>query len=387
MKSTRTTADNGFRLRVDKVIDSAIAGQRIVGAVVLAADDGVVIYRRAAGFIDREAGLVMPADAIFRLSSLTKTFVAVTALALADSGRLDLDHPITRWLPDFRPKLADGRVPEITVRHLLCHTAGLSYRFLEPVEGPYAKAGVSDGLDQPGLNFVENLRRIQSVPLSYVPGSGWAYSVATDILGGVVAQSHGGPLGDAVEKYVTGPLGLSDTGFTVKDIGRLAVAYADEQPQPVRMHDFHVVPFAADRELRFSPNRIFNVNSFQSGGIGMAGTAQDFLTLLEALRRGGVPLLKPETVRAALDNQVGDLRTDPNDVGWGFGFLSAVLVDPDRASVPYGPGTWRWGGVYGHSWFVDPSIGLSAVTLTNTPVEGCFGAFPNEIRDAFYVMR
>jgi CubicO group peptidase (beta-lactamase class C family) len=384
MRSSRTTADSGFSLRVDSVIDGAIAEQRIVGAVVLAAEDGVVVYRRAAGFIDREAGVVMPSDAIFRLSSLTKPFVAVAALALADSGRLDLDHPVTRWLPDFQPRLADGSVPEITVRHLLCHTAGLSYRFGEPVEGPYATAGVSDGLDQPGLGFAENLRRIQTVPLSYVPGAGWAYSVATDILGGIVAQAHGRPLGEAVEKYVASPLGLRDTGFAVKDAARLAVAYADERPAPIRMREFHVVSFAPDRELRFAPARIFDGNSFQSGGIGMAGTAEDFLALLEALRKGGGPLLKPDTVRVALANQVGNLRTDPKDVGWGFGFLSAVLVDPDSAAVPYGQGTWRWGGVYGHSWFVDPSIGLSVVVLTNTPVEGCFGLFPNDVRDAFY---
>ena len=187
MPPEKMTVDRGICRKVDAVVDRALAERRIVGAVVLASQDGKPVYRRAAGFIDRETARPMPADAIFRFSSLTKPIVAVAALALIDAGRAALDQPTTDWLPDFRPRLPDGSIPVITIGHLLTHTAGLSYGFQEPRGAQrYLAAGVSDGLDQPGLDLAENLRRVTTVPLSFSPGAGWAYSVATDVLGDIV---------------------------------------------------------------------------------------------------------------------------------------------------------------------------------------------------------
>jgi CubicO group peptidase (beta-lactamase class C family) len=372
--------------RVDRAVAGAIGENRIVGAVVLVAKDGRIVCENAAGFNDREAGTSMTRDAIFRLASLTKPVVAATALAQSDLGLYDLDTPVTRFLPTFRPKLADGSEPVVTVRHLLTHTAGLRYRFGDEPGGDYHRADVSDGLDQPGLPLEENLGRIASVPLAFAPGSAWLYSLAIDVLGGMVAKAHGGTLAGAVEAHVTGPLAMRDTGFAVTDLKRLAVAYADASPEPVRMADTHSVPIAGtDRVLVFHPDRILHPGSYQSGGGGMAGTADDFLNLLEALRTGGAPILRPETVALASRNQIGNLpREEPGDIGWRFGFLSAVLADPKAAAVPHAPGTLQWGGVYGHTWFIDPGAGLSAVILSNTAIEGCLGKFPGEVRDAIY---
>ena len=112
----------------------------------------------------------MPEDAIFRLASFTKPIVAATALALIERGKLGLDDPVTRWLPDFRPKLPDGSAPEISLRHLLTHTSGLRYGTLRP-DDPYFIARVSGGLDEPSLSLEENLARIASVPLAFAPGN------------------------------------------------------------------------------------------------------------------------------------------------------------------------------------------------------------------------
>src|SRR5690242_9833095 len=136
--------------RLDAVIEQALADKRVVGTVVLVARDGKVIYHRAAGEADREAHTPLREDAVFRLASMSKPLVSAAALALVDQGKLGLEDPVTRWLPDFRPRLADGREAVITVRQLLTHTAGLSYGFFEPEDGPYHRAGVSDGLDAPG---------------------------------------------------------------------------------------------------------------------------------------------------------------------------------------------------------------------------------------------
>jgi CubicO group peptidase (beta-lactamase class C family) len=134
---------------LDAAIDDAVRGGHIIGATVIAAKDGAVVYQRAAGYADREVGRPMAEDEICRLASMTKAIVCVAALSLIDRGRLHLEDPVTRWLPYFRPKLADGREPVITMRHLVTHTAGLTYGFLEPRDGPYHRLGVSDGWMHP----------------------------------------------------------------------------------------------------------------------------------------------------------------------------------------------------------------------------------------------
>src|SRR5581483_5494054 len=258
----------------------------------------------------------------------------------------------------------------IEIRHLLTHTAGLTYALFQPAGGSYEKAGVSDGLDQPGLSMNDELERLASVPLVFPPGKAWGYSLAYDVLGEVIARATNATLPDVVAKLVTGPLGMRDTAFAVTDPARLAVPYVGGAP-PRRMTDPDIVPFVPGTAgIRFSPSRIFHPRSFASGGAGMAGTAYDFAKLLNALRSDGAPILDPATVRQMRSNQIGQLRitTEPNP-GWGFGFGGAVLIDSRLASTPQAAGTWKWGGVYGHHWYVDPVHRLAVVAMTNTALE------------------
>eukprot|EP01035_Chromulina_nebulosa_P012774 gene12774-17020_t len=201
-----TALDRSFGGRVDQVVDGAIAEGRIVGAVILVAQHGEVLYSRAAGLADREANKPMAKDAIFRLASVTKPVVATAALALVEASVIRLDDPVTKFIAEFRPKLQDGSEPGITIRQLLTHTGGLSYGFRQAVDGPYHRANISDGLDQPGLSMAENLSRIASVPLSYAPGTGWGYSVAMDVLGEAMARATGASLPELVDRLVVQPL-------------------------------------------------------------------------------------------------------------------------------------------------------------------------------------
>jgi CubicO group peptidase (beta-lactamase class C family) len=159
--------------RLDGVVNRAIDEHRIVGTVVLVAKDGNIVYHRAAGFSDREAQQPMTEAAIFRLASMTKPIVSATVLALVQQGRLTLDDPVTKWLPEFRPKMANGRTPLITIRQLLTHTAGLSYH-------PSSHSGRSGDkpidIDEPGLPMEERLRRIGRLELLFQPGTQWSYS-------------------------------------------------------------------------------------------------------------------------------------------------------------------------------------------------------------------
>src|SRR5947207_3959985 len=140
-----TLAVAGTTTAIESAIDRALAENRIVGAVVLVAQDGEIVCRRVAGLADRERGLPMRENAVFRLASLTKPLVTAAALRMVELGKIALVDPVTRYLPEFRPALPNGDVPTITLRHLLTHTAGLSYGFMQPPDGCYHRAGVSDG--------------------------------------------------------------------------------------------------------------------------------------------------------------------------------------------------------------------------------------------------
>ncbi|MCU1790240.1 class A beta-lactamase-related serine hydrolase [Pectobacterium polaris] len=371
--------------RIQAVVQQALDDGRLVGAVVLVACNGELIHQQAAGWADRESARPMALDAIFRLASVSKPIVSVAALVLVAQGRLDLDENITRWMPTFQLRLADGSPARVTARQLLSHTAGLGYRFFEPhADGPYAGAGVSDGMDASGISLNENLRRIASVPLQYVSGEAWGYSLATDVLGALIERIYGTSLNEAVRQLVTDPLGMHDTDFVVRDPSRLTTAYVNDTPRPHRLTEGETVsPFEGAIGIAYSPARIFDPQAFPSGGAGMAGTAWDLLRLLEALRKGdGVPL--PD----ALIEEMGRDQTQglelPNAPGCGFGLGFSVLRNPLLAESPESSGTWRWGGAYGHSWFVDRTQGLSVVAFTNTMYEGMSGHFVTDLRDAVY---
>ncbi len=379
---TMATEQSPLATRLDAAIDRALADQRIVGAVILVAQDGKLIYQRAAGMADREAATPMREDAIFRLASVTKPIVTTAALRLVEQGRLKLNDPVTRWLPNFRPHTADGATPKITIHQLLTHTAGLTYDFMEPAGNPYQRLGVSTGLDQPGVSLNENLRRIAAAPLSYQPGSQWRYSMSIDVLGAVVARASGQSLPKAVHQLVTSPLGMRDTVFTVTDKQRLTTPYGDGQPVPQRMAVEQTVKFHG-APITFVPGRLFDPRAYPSGGAGMTGTAADVLKLLETLRNEGGSLLKPNTIKQMFQAHVGP-QAQTQGPGWGFGYGGAILVDPVAATSPQSAGTMQWGGAYGHNWFIDPAQRLTVVALTNTTFEGMAGRFTTDIRDAIY---
>lgn len=370
--------------RIDDAIDRALRERRLVGAVVLVGQDGEPVYRRAAGLADREAGIPMAQDALFRLASVSKPIVSTAAMVLVGQGRLGIDDPVDRWLPDFRPTLPDGGPARITVRQLLTHTAGLGYRFLEAgAAGPYARAGVSDGMDRGTLTLAENLRRIANVPLLFPPGSAWGYSLATDVLGAVIEKASGLSLAQAIARWVTDPLQMTATGFVDDPERPLAKPYKDAPgaPQPIADHD----SLWLDSGLaHLSARRAYRPEPWASGGAGLLGTADDYLRLLECLRQGGAPLLEPASTAALLGNALGELPMVSRGPGWGFGLGPAVLTDPVAAQQVQGRGTWGWCGLYGCHYWVDPQAGLSLVVMTNTAVAGAWGALADGIVSAVY---
>ncbi len=326
--------------RIQNVIQQALETHRLVGSVVLVAHHGALIYQQAAGCADREHTQPMALDTIFRLASVSKPIVSTAALVLVAQGKFGLDDDISRWLPEFQPRLPDGSATPITVRQLLSHTAGLGYRFFEAdANSPYVQAGVSDGMDASGITLDENLRRLASVPLLYAPGSTWGYSLATDVLWALIARVQGSSLDKAVRELVTGPLGMMDTGFVVDDPLRVATAYVNDTTQPHQLAEGEIVSaFEGAVGITYSPARIFDAEAFPSGGAGMAGTARDLLYLLETLRQGGGALLPDALIEEMGRDQTCGLELH-NAPGFGFGLGFSVLRDPQLADSPESPGT------------------------------------------------
>ncbi len=360
--------------------------QRLVGAVVLVREHGALRHASATGLADRESATPMQRDQLFRLASVSKPLLSTVILGLVAEGVLDLDAPVQRWLRDFRPALADGSTPAISLRQLLSHSSGLGYRFLEAdAKGPYARAGVSDGMDANPLSLADNVRRIAQAPLLFAPGSQWLYSLGVDVAGAVAEAATGESLQAMFERLLAAPLGLRDTAFATHDAARLATPYVTDTPQPHRLREGEVVaPFEGTVGIEYSLARATDASRFPSAGAGLVGSADEVMAVLEALRdvqRSG--LLPPALAAEMASPQVGE-QGPPEPAGWGFGLGFAVLRDAAASGTPQSAGTWRWGGAYGHSWFVDPARGLSVVALTNTLYEGMDGAFVDELRDAVY---
>lgn len=360
--------------------------QRLVGAVVLVREHGALRHASATGLADRESATPMQRDQLFRLASVSKPLLSTVILGLVAEGVLDLDAPVQRWLRDFRPALADGSTPAISLRQLLSHSSGLGYRFLEAdAKGPYARAGVSDGMDANPLSLADNVRRIAQAPLLFVPGSQWLYSLGVDVAGAVAEAATGESLQALFERLLAAPLGLRDTAFAARNAARLATPYVSDTPQPHRLREGEVVaPFEGTVGIEYSLARAADASRFPSAGAGLVGSADEVMAVLEALRdvqRSG--LLPPALAAEMASPQVGE-QGPPEPAGWGFGLGFAVLRDAAASGTPQNAGTWRWGGAYGHSWFVDPARGLSVVALTNTLYEGMDGAFVDELRDAVY---
>ncbi len=360
--------------------------QRLVGAVVLVREHGALRHASATGLADRESATPMQRDQLFRLASVSKPLLSTVILGLVAEGVLDLDAPVQRWLRDFRPALADGSTPAISLRQLLSHSSGLGYRFLEAdAKGPYARAGVSDGMDANPLSLADNVRRIAQAPLLFAPGSQWLYSLGVEVAGAVAEAATGESLQALFERLLAAPLGLRDTAFAARNAARLATPYVSDTPQPHRLREGEVVaPFEGTVGIEYSLARATDASRFPSAGAGLVGSADEVMAVLEALRdvqRSG--LLPPALAAEMASPQVGE-QGPPEPAGWGFGLGFAVLRDAAASGTPQNVGTWRWGGAYGHSWFVDPARGLSVVALTNTLYEGMDGAFVDELRDAVY---
>jgi CubicO group peptidase (beta-lactamase class C family) len=352
---------------------------KLAGWQLVVARGGAVVWHECRGLADLEAGTPVRPNTLWRLHSMTKPVTAVAAMILYEAGVFALADPVARWLPEFAspriyqfgPPEAPGTAPSpepIRVRHLLTHTAGLTYGFHEvhPVDALYREAGEEPGWADADL--AARCERWATLPLVYVPGTRWMYSVATDVLGRLVEIVSGQRLDEFFAQRIFGPLGMTDTGFWAEgERGtRLAAMYALDPASGKLARD--------DEEGA----RGTAPPAFLSGGGGLVGSASDYHRFTQFLLRGGEldgeRLLGPHTVGLMFRNQLpgGASYTalQPPPPAWapapglGFGLGLGVITDPVAAGSPASPGTAFWSGAANTEFFVDPAEDLAAMLFT-----------------------
>jgi CubicO group peptidase (beta-lactamase class C family) len=346
---------------LDQFLDNSVQSGNIAGLIMLVARDGQMIYQGKKGFKDANKTMPIGYEDNFRYASLSKLFINAAILRLFDMGKLRFEQNVRDFLPDFSPKLADGTIPEITISHLLSHSAGLDYCFNINDKGGYRKAGISCGLDSSLISLQDNLRRISSMPLLYTPGDGWRYSVANDVLGAVIENIMGQNLQTAINNLINLPLGLKSPTFVAPPNSMNDAFYKNNDQLEVMENETIVTSY--NESISFDTNRIYNKDAFPSGGAGMGGNAIDFLSLLEAIRNGD--FIKQST-RAIAKQAIFGENPKYFEAGWGFGYLFSTLLNPKKAGLRFGKNTICWGGVYGHLWLIDFEHKLSVALLSNT---------------------
>jgi CubicO group peptidase (beta-lactamase class C family) len=362
--------------RIDRAMRTEIDEGRLPGAVVAIARKGRLVYYESFGFLDKAAGLPMPKDAIFSIASMTKPLTTVGALTLYEQGRVLLNDPVGKYLPQLdampvavmRPDASGGlalateparRKP--TLQDLMRHTAGLTNgdRGTNDLYKQYQALGIQRST---GPEFLDKLGKLA---LHFQPGTMWDYSMGLDVLGLVIESITHQSLGAYLQTALFQPLGMVDTGFVVPRDKATRIAKLLEV-DPITGQKRTAVDRTVEPKLH-------------CGGACAVSTAADYLRFAQMLLNKGVldgpRILGPKTVEAMTSDQLGPevnvqrLRDYPNLNGYGFGYSVAVRRGTGVAGIMGSEGDYNWGGANGTYFWVDPSQELAVVFMAAAPGE------------------
>jgi len=380
------------------LISRYIEPQKIPGYSLRVVRKGMVAAASSIGLMDIEHKKSMREDTIFRIYSMSKPVTSIALMMLFEEGRFQLTDPVYKFIPSWRKHRVwvegEGesmvtRAPStpMTVQHLLCHTAGLTYGgFLPglelPVDSAYAAAGISrEGTD----TLQEFVEKLAEVPLLYDPGSRWSYSLSTDVCGYLVEAISGQSFESFLHERLFYPLDMPDTGFSVSDdqLDRFAACYERAPDKSLRIQDD-----PETSRYRQSPRA-------PSGAGGLVGTVNDYANFCEMLvQKGqfrgqqiiGRPILELMTrnhlgSRSLAQMAVGGFSETSNDgVGFGLGFASTIDA---AASGTVGEGDFYWGGLASTLFWVDPFEDLYVIFMTQLIPSSTFN-FRGQLKNIVY---
>jgi len=326
------------------------------------------------GWADKEAQTPLRTDHIFRVFSNTKLITSCAALLLYEEGKLKLDDPIERFIPQLgnrkvlRPGAAslDDTEPaksSITIRQLLSHSSGLSYGFFDPGTAIY-KALNERGVHNPMTTLADMVNVLADLPLIYQPGTSWEYSLATDVTSRLVEVISGQRFDAFIKARIFDPLGMVDTGFVVpeNDRARLVAYYAGADimaPMKPGLTRTDNAPF---------PGAYITPIARLSGGAGLVSTMPDMVALIRSLLPGGPTLLKPETIAQAMINQLPESQwirfaTLGEQPGRVYGLAGGLILKPAPYDHADAAGEFYWGGVAGTQWWISPRRNMAGVMM------------------------
>lgn len=371
--------------RITALMQKHVEDGLLAGAVALVARDGKVAYLKSVGMQDKERGVEMKPDAIFRIASMTKPITSVAVMMLYEEGRFRLSDPVSKYLPEFKNmkvlaaglagdggKAQEQLVPakrEITIRHLLTHTSGLTYHWDARVGAKYAEAGITHGLIQTEDALADGIKKLAQIPLVHQPGEAFTYSLSIDVLGRLVEAVSGMSFDEFLRKRMFEPLRMNDTSFYLPDskVSRLAAVYGPDPNGALKR--------LSNGILGEGPMRICVTYPYEgpkrycSGGGGLCSTISDYTRFCQMMLNGGeldgVRLLSPKTVALMTADHVGDLNP-----GSGFGLGFGVTRSLREAGELTSTGAYRWGGFWYTTFFIDPAEKLIGVCMVQLHPSG-----------------
>lgn len=379
--------------RIAPVIQSHIDAKDFSGAVTLVYRKGKVVHFEARGNQDFDSQKPMRTDTLFRMASMTKPITAVAVLMLMEEGKLVLNDPVSKYIPEFKnPRVAMWNLPndprgagvhlvsadrEITLQHILTHTAGLT---VAP-EGPAADAFRKANIFEEGISLAEFSKRVGGIPLSFQPSTQWLYTstVGFSILGRVVEIVSGMSLDQFFKQRIFNPLGMSNTFFNIP---------AD------RMADVAAVYARTERGLvkQPAPKPLPAGVEFFGGAGGLTGSAEDYLKFCQMLLNGGeyngVRIIGRKSVELMTDNAIGnlDLRNnapqEQNLAGYGFGLGVRVRKSSGASGWLGSVGDYGWAGANGTYFWIDPKEQIIGIVMMATRVARVRTEFPNTVYQA-----
>ncbi|HEX6226623.1 MAG TPA: serine hydrolase domain-containing protein [Chryseolinea sp.] len=359
--------------RIDDIFTTYVKENKMAGSVILVSRKGKVAYYKAFGYRDKEANAKMDVGSIFRIASQTKAIVSVGIMILQEEGKLLIQDPVSRFIPEYKettvavPKPSGGyevvkAKREMTIRDLLTHTAGVGYGQGVAAE-EWEKAGMQDfyfaHYDEP---VGETIKRMASLPMDAHPGERYVYGYATDILGVIIERASGLPLDQFLKQRIFDPLRMNDTYFYLphEKAARLAKVYVPKDGKPL-------TPAPVEGTVDSQGQYVTGPRKSFSGGAGLVSTARDYYHFLKMLASGGEfegqRLLSSRTVHLmTIDHVHGEIGFNRAGLGFGLGF--EVVIDQGMRGTYGSRGQFGWGGAYGSTYWVDPAEELIVLYFT-----------------------
>ena len=351
--------------RIDKVMETHVAQQKIAGGVTLLARHGKIAHLGVYGMMDVEAGKPMTPDTIFRIASMTKPITSVAVMMLYEEGHFRLNEPVSKYIPAFKemhvmpPESAEDSaqpVPatrQITIWNLLTHTSGLTYQWNERLGPQYAAADITHGLLQDESTLDKKMKVLATLPLLHQPGAEFEYGLSIDLLGYLVEVVSGVSLNEFFSERIFKPISMNDTHFFIPEAKRerLATVYERTKDGPITRKSPEPT---VEGSLTYSTDYPYKgPRTYFSGGGGLVSTAPDYVRFAQMMLNGGkldgVRLLSRKTVALMTLNQLANM-----DVDFGFGLGFSVVRDESDLNEVGSVGRFGWSGFFFTSFFIDP---------------------------------